>query len=1034
LEDLIDGYGYDSPPETPRTPTAPQNGLPENSVTPDQEEHEKKPPDVPAEEVATATSTVEDTPLIDIDPLPSKEMSKPPETQPTTAEPSALPRDDSGSFLTDVLKAIDSKVDPASLTISPVEPPASSTTSPQDSAPKSPAISSINDPSYNSSNYWAQMRANLKTRTRAASVTQDMSRTASGKTDESIASSNESSRFAKPNLPSSSDGRSGSFTSYTPLPPKFAEPRPRRPSSPGSGLPGVRYGRLAGPTIDTSGRTMSLTDAPRGGSGFMSDMKRPVFDGRSSNPSSPVMGNAPFSPNGGGVPRPSSRNRNREEDVIAGKLPVFAPRDGLPEVNRSMERGPRPQSPARGASPTPLSQNTRVASPTPRPLNTVRVASPTPPPARPQSPAGGTKGVSPARNIIPLGPDTRNQSASLLKESPPVELPKETLIGQSTARTPSPLHYIPEEKETQEKELPAPRTPSPVKPALVKKDTQTAVNLPVVPPKDSLRLVSSSSQPPPISQSVSSQPISLKPEKLEPESIIPIAIPAHEPEIDRNESPSPDPEWREEEEEEQIVPVDKRTTVFLQEASRKKDSLPPLPTELPPQVPQVQRVIASDEPLNVEKKVASPPPSASGLESRLPGSATDSSLERSGKEKVVTDLRESNEPMNSRPVSVAYPGPKQDKRDFSPPPVNYPSPKRQLQGPPGPNQSQRPQQPAQQPPRPTHKKNASSGFSAFSWRSHRSQASSSRVSGERPRTPSNAPPSASDGSDVHSSPAHRLPELDVLRPITWGPLAFAADASSPGQGQDVPEVPSLPVQNNLEKEEIPPIPKDYLRLNFGDQGESRHPEPLDLTSLEVTHETPAQSPESSAPGPSEVIPDKEMEATAPPASESEHDVPIHKANKGKLPQVDEEEQIPNTEAMSSDGQTDAESIIRSKYVDRDITSFIASDHVIHNTNIDNTSRPSTPRFADLLTLQIPRIPEEPFVPAFSTETLPDFMSGRDIPEMSTVAQRIGAYQSRREQMIKTDTGLRAWLLHVQTIRKPDLPQRIDASPPWKMGD
>jgi hypothetical protein len=148
--------------------------------------------------------------------------------------------------------------------------------------------------------------------------------------------------------------------------------------------------------------------------------------------------------------------------------------------------------------------------------------------------------------------------------------------------------------------------------------------------------------------------------------------------------------------------------------------------------------------------------------------------------------------------------------------------------------------------------------------------------------------------------------------------------------------------------------------------------------------------------------------------DSDEDIPTRNLDKGKAPLVEEEEHIPNTEAMS-----DAESMFaRSKYVDRDITSFIASEHVV----IGNHSRPSTPKFGNLPTLQIPSVPEEPHFPVsmLSTERLPDFMSGADIPEMSTVAQRIGAYQSRREQMVKADTGLREWLIYVQTIRKADI--------------
>lgn len=256
----------------------------------------------------------------------------------------------------------------------------------------------------------------------------------------------------------------------------------------------------------------------------------------------------------------------------------------------------------------------------------------------------------------------------------------------------------------------------------------------------------------------------------------------------------------------------------------------------------------------------------------------------------------------------------------------------------------------------------------------------------------------------------QLPEIEVSRPITWGPLAFAA-TSSPGKGNDVPAVPQIPkrvIQDDWEKVEVPEIPKDYLNLNFGDPVAVKLDDSFNLSSVRTVEKTP--EPESSTAPPVQA---KEVEASM----DSDDEVPTRHLDKGKAPLVEEDEEIHNTEAMS-----DAESMfVRSKYVDRDITSFIASDHVI----ADN-SRPSTPKFSNLPTLQIPPVPEDSAVPVaiLSTERLPDFMSGGDIPELSTVAQRIGAYQSRREQMIKTDTGLRAWLLHVQTFRKPDISTRI----------
>jgi hypothetical protein len=1035
LSDLLDGYGYDSQPETPHSGTAPENAHDEKSVTPGHEENAAISPAPPVEvdKVPSGSPTPVTTEPVEITPQPSTERPRPAEPPLSTVREEPLRMDESGSFLSDIMKALDSKTGPTRET-APTAPLASA---PADSTPRSPTV-----PSPDPSNYWAQMRANLKKR--AGSVTQGMARTASHKTDDSTArSSTDSSHSAKPNFPATSDGRSGSFTSYTPVP-KFPESRPRRPSSPGLGLPGIPYGRPARLTVDTSGRTMSLTDAPRRGSG--SNMQRPVFDGRSSNPGSPVMANAPFSPNGGGGSRPSSRNGNRGDDFGITNIPVFAPRDNALR-GRSTERGPRPQSPALGtspmpssqgmrvASPTPPSQGMRVASPTPRSPNPVRVMSPTPPPARSQSPARGAPGVSPARKTIPLGgPDTKSRTPSPLKEEP-VEPLKESLIPLNSTRTPSPLHDIPEERETQEREVSAPRTPSPVKPAPIPKYSPLAVTLPSMPSRAApAPIVSPAPQPVPVQQRAPSYPLAPRPQaNATPSSITPITIPAPEPEIDRNESPSPDPEWREEEVDEQGLPLDKRTTVFLQAASRKKDSLPPLPTELPP-MPPLQR------PLQVQQNVTTPlipSPSAPVLESRLPTSASNSSLETSSKQPVSTDPGKSPEPTASPPVAVTYPKSpeptpsplvaityptlKNEEAYSSPRPA--PSTPKQFPyqppaSPPAPNHPP-PTVPGQQPPRQGHKKNASSAFSAFSWRSQRSQPSS-RASVDRPQTPITnpaSPPASPVEENVPPSPVIQLPEIDVSRPITWGPLAFAA-ASSPGKGQDVPPVPPVPpvpqipkrvIEDDWEKVEVPETLKDYLSLNFEDPAQVKLNDSLNPSTVRVVEKTP--EPESSS---ARQVQAKEVETTPPRALDSDEDIHSRNWNKGKAPLVEEEENIPNTEAMS-----DAESMFaRSKYVDRDITSFIASDHVV----IGNHSRPATPKFANLPTLQIPTVPEEPHVPVpmLSTERLPDFMSGGDIPEMSTVAQRIGAYQSRREQMVKADTGLREWLLYVQTIRKADI--------------
>ena len=229
--------------------------------------------------------------------------------------------------------------------------------------PKSPSSTSAD--MYASSNYWAQMRAQLKEK---RSVSQETSLTSSHKTGDSSStaedpkrpvkspspaptSSSGPSRSATKPVPPNADGRSGSFTSYTPIP-KFSESH--RPSS-----PVIPYGRPPRPSIDipTGMRGPSFPGSPEGSGqrrGSASDAKRPIIEirpstGNRSTSNSPISGAMPFSAQNDNGGRPSSRNRNREDDMI-GKLPVFAPKEGLPDLRADGggERIGRPQSPARG--------------------------------------------------------------------------------------------------------------------------------------------------------------------------------------------------------------------------------------------------------------------------------------------------------------------------------------------------------------------------------------------------------------------------------------------------------------------------------------------------------------------------------------------------------------------------------------------------------------------------------------------------------------------------------------------------------------
>ena len=961
MDDLLDDYRYTSQPNTPGFPPAEfgAHGLssPERPALKEGEDPEMY--EVKNIRRVDANSPRSSPPILPINvaSAPSKNAALDP-TTPTTA-----------SFLTDVMKSWDA---PKKSTSNPPPPPppaqaptttptatpshAPTTTAPAPTdtsleGPKSPSSPSASD-MYASSSHWAQMRAQLKGK---RSGSQDMSRNSSHKTGDSTIEdsnkisksnspaprlSNESSRSATKPVPPNTDGRSGSFTSYTPLP-KF--PEPRRPSS-----PVIPYGRPPRPSIDipTGIRGPSFPGSPeRSGQrrGSSSDVKRPIIEirpstGNRSASNSPIIGSMPFSTqndNNSNNGRPSSRNRNREEDMV-GKLPVFAPREGLPDIRAGVgERIGRPQSPARGVSPS--SQQTR-----------------------PQSPV---RGISPARSI-PLPPPDK-----------------------------------------------ASRTPSPLKPVPVSKNTAIPNQIEAPPKPVTAPVVTPSPPPPPFTQT--SQPLSPRPDKKVTLPEIPqisIPPPIH-PQIDRTSSPSPDTEWKDSEaDESKALPPDKRTTVFLQEAGKRKESLPPLPTEPAPPLPES---FAKDE---------WPPPS-------LPTQPTPPLYQSSPPEDPVERLRKQLE-NPSNPLILPPAAPVVESRQTG-------------------TATDSNIEPSHQPETELAAKQV-----AFA--------------PERPRTPVDNPPpvpSALSG-DVESSQI-RLPELDVLRPITWGPLTFASlkDAKK-SDGDKSDEVAVVDKSEDVEEESdwekvdedeareetsalmtIREAPHEYLEgrqtgepavqghtesravlMEFTGSQQSSHP---DDNSMETRDVDPSMGPQETVSSvrqpPSEIheaidardVSEEHMEATAPPESTSDHDSSIQHLDKGKNNEVDLEEHIPNTEAMSSDGHTDPESTFRSKYIDRDITSFINPEHV----NMSRNDERLEPAREAVPSLRTRTIPEEPSMEPFSFEYLPAFMLGKDIPEMSTVAQRIGAYQSRRDQMIKADTGLRGWLLQVQHSI-PNLPQRI----------
>ena len=828
------------------------------------------------------------------------------------------------------------------------------------------------------------MRAQLKGK---RSASQEMSHTSSHKTTDSITtvedskpavkssspaltSSNEPSRSATKPVPLNTDGRSGSFTSYTPLP-KF--PEPRRPSS-----PVIPYGRPPRPSIEipTGMRGPSIPGSPersgqRRGSG--SDVRRPIIEigpstvNRSAS-NSPVIGSLPFSTqndNSSDNGRPSSRNRNRRDDIV-GKLPVFAPREGLPDLHGSIggERMGRPQSPARGVSPG--SQQTR-----------------------PQSPA---RGISPARSI-PLPP------------------------ADKASRTPSPLHNIHEET----KELPVSTTiptTSPLKPVLISKNTATLVNVASqieVPPKPVAARVVSPTPPPPPPITQTSQPLSPRPGKKVTLPAIQISIPPPvHPQIDPTRSPSPDAEWKDSDEDDsEVLPIDKRTTIFLQEAGKRKESLPPLPTEPAPPLPQ-----------SLAKHEGSPPSLPTQPSPPLPLS--------SDPEDPVEMLIKQLENTSSLLI----------------PPSTAPVHESRVTG---------------------------SGIDSSIVPSHQPEtepaAKQAAYPPERPHTPVAKPPSVpsalSGGVESSDDRQLRLPELDESRPITWGPLTFESfkDAEKPNADKS-DEVVKVDKSEDIEEEsDWEKIDRDEAREEMhavmtsqetphkdleGKQTRElevqSHTEGIDVLpevignqqssppahdSMEIREVEHSTESQQTVPAvretPSEIheavdtrdVSEEPMEATSPPESVSDHDS-VRRLDKGKDKEVHGDEHIADTKAMSSVEHSDTESTFRSKYIDRDITSFINPKHVnmSHNDERPETSRDYVPP------LQMRTVSEEPSIQPFSIEYLPAFMFAKDIPEMSTVAQRVGAYQSRRDQMIKVDTGLRGWLLQAQHCIPASLPPRI----------
>ena len=989
-----------------------------------------------------------------IDPNPQRlsqatMSSQSPSTTHPEPPPPPPPKDDPASFAASVLKAFDSPEKskpsaPPTNTIPTTDPPTNITKPTPPSPPKSPGTSSSSQDTYASSNYWAQMRANLKTK---RSASQEHSRPTSHKTDsttdlpatttasKSNRSSNESVRSnpgPKPGIVAANDGRSGSFTNYTP-PPKFSDQN-RRPSSP--------FGRAAGgtrPTIDTSGgRTVSLTSAAVAGGGVggewgqrrgsASDVRQqqPVIDirpptGNRSASNSPVMGSMPFSANGAAGPRLGSRGRSREEDVYTGDLPVFAPRDGLPVGLRnarpqSPSRGPpRPQSPSRGP-PRPQSPSRGPPRPQSPSRGPPRPQSPSRGPARPQSPSRG-----PARPQSPSRGPPRPQSPS--RGPPPGRNIPVTQVERER-RTPSPLKDIPEEmremaEEDKETRLPpVNRTPSPLRNGTVGETAET-VN-PEVPPKD-IPVPPKDVAPVLVAASVPVQPQIGKKDTLP--VVPPVTIPT-QPEVETPRSPSPDAEWRDDQEDQQLESAPqgaKRITVFLQEHGKRKESqgLPPLPTEPVPPLPTLPP-LPMQAPPPVPREPSPPPIST-----------------------------EPAQPVESPPQSVEVPTPTAPTHPPPAIPTTHDDPVERLK-----KHFEEPEPPSPLIPPPRAPVLESRGGmtpsasdSSIEFHTaanpvvpppiaatHRSFPSSSSIqhSIQHSRSASAGTPLTHSREPSRDSPIHMLPELDVSRPITWGPLTFEqAFQTHVKEDTDMPTF-----EDKKDRLEDVDEESDWEKVEEEEAQEEPSSPPPPPEEVSSPHPPDRAAPEiPDAHRISGLIDDNTADATAPPDSDPEPD-PQQDGQKqddeeqetaDNLPDLPEHHthRSPHPDDASNPASSDIEGDTHpSRYRDRDITSFI-----IHSRGLQSrdSEKPAS-RDSDHPTL--PPLQTDPVpVPVSSTqrltlEFLPPFMLGKDILDMTTVAQRVGAYQSRREQMVKTDTGLRAWLLQVNHYRPPSLPQRM----------
>lgn len=280
----------------------------------------------------------------------------------------------------------------------------------------------------------------------------------------------------------------------------------------------------------------------------------------------------------------------------------------------------------------------------------------------------------------------------------------------------------------------------------------------------------------------------------------------------------------------------------------------------------------------------------------------------------------------------------------------------------------------------------------------------------------------------------------MSRPITWGPLAFGQTP------QQTPEKTRMDPLDHVEEESESEWEMEHDDEEVVEESKavslpgSYH---VDSEEVNETKDEPKKFDEESA-GIAEgstqenaligisVAPGTVVEGQkATPAvtgnapdeiASSEEDEPIARLDKGKEKELHSDSSPKTPRPLSTGTSIYPDAVPRSKYIDRDITSFFAT-----NVNIPRDSPRSeataTPK-AKLPPLQTQLVPPPPSFSVLPLDHLPSFMSAQDIPTLSTVAQRVGAYQSRREQMTRADSGLRGWLLQIQQGRPPSFPQRI----------